>query len=83
MLPALERQLHWMVLLYTSKTAEVRRGTVILSKEARERSEAIREWADRASVGDQRRMVVALWRYRKTGRWRMPLLSDALENLSD
>jgi hypothetical protein len=74
MLPALERQLQWMVLLYTSKTAELRRGTVVLSKEARERSEAIREWARGASVEDQRRTVQALWRYRKMGKWMMPLL---------
>ena len=79
MLPALEQQLRWMQLLYVSKTAELRRGTVLLSKECRERGEAIREWAARASVEDQCLLLRGLWQYRKKSRWRMPLLCDALQ----
>lgn len=76
MLPALERQIHWTQVFYTSKTAELRRGTVLLSKESRERAEEIRAWADRATVEDQRLLLRGLLRYRKMGQWRMPLLGD-------
>jgi hypothetical protein len=83
MLPALERQLYWTQLLYTSKTAELRRGTVILSREVRERAGEITAWAQTASVEDQRRMVAALWEWRKLGRWRMPSLIEMIRAKGD
>ena len=79
MLSSLERQIHWMQVLYTSKTSELRRGTVLLSREARERAGEIKAWAETATVEDQRRMVLALWRYRKTDQWRMPTLVEMLK----
>ena len=51
---------------------------MLLSKEARARSEAIRAWAETATLEEQREMVVTLWRWRKMAKWRMPTLEQAL-----
>jgi len=76
MLPAIERQLYWMSILYTSRTAELRRGTVILSKETRERAGEITAWAETATLDEQRVLLLGLWCWRKAGRWQMPSLDD-------
>jgi hypothetical protein len=74
-----------MQLLYTSRTAEQRRQTVLLSKEARERAGEISAWAETATLEEQRLLLRGLWQYRKTGQWRMPVLSEIMEldSLSD